>query len=86
MFHAICPSTCLSLPLSVFHLHLYYVDFVSHVHCEFMMLRGNYRKFVSSFFFNLIRFNFVIFYVAYVEQAWRYINKNSKNVRKCSRN
>lgn len=30
------------------------------------MLRGNYRKFVSAFFFNLIHCNFVIFYVVNV--------------------
>lgn len=48
-----------------------------------MMLRGNYRKFVSSFFFNLIHCNFVIFYVAYVaggskEEVTSRIDENIK--------
>lgn len=43
------------------------------------MLRGNYRKFVSAFFFNLIHCNFVIFYVAYVARGGGERSEHFKN-------
>lgn len=45
------------------------------------MLRGNYRKFVSAFFFNLIHCNFVIFYVAYVAQGEENTSRIDENIK-----